>query len=368
MADTAVTQNVFIDTEVFDHHSRDFQSANLRILRRLGASEKINLFLTEITKHEVCAHIDSDGKEAFKRLQNYKRVSRAVKRIIPDPKLEPEDEGAIQTDLQKEFEEFIKDSKIEILSVDDVAAGPIFKKYFKQRPPFGDKNKKSEFPDAFALAALEQWCKRMSAKMYVVSGDRDWRRTCKANANLLHIGRLDELLEKFGDSIQITAVKEALSKVWDHVVEDIERDAYNLDFFVSDNLVDGEAEDIEIEVEVGDPHVVEANNGKAVVSVPCTLNITASVTAMDPDSMWTDPDTKDLNSVWQLRGSVEHETDRSATMEVAYDANNTDKVGVKNVRFEDRCVEFDVDERELSCSDEDELADFDVPEDPEPEP
>lgn len=361
MADTALTLNVFIDTEVFDHHSRDFQSANLRALRRLGSSGEINLFLTEITEHEVRAHIDSDAKDAFKRLQNYKRMSRAVKRVLPDPKLEPEDEGAIQKDLQKDFDEFMRDAKIEILSVDGVPAGPIFKKYFEQKPPFGDKNKKSEFPDAFALAALEVWCKAKSTKIYVVSGDSDWKRACNANPDLLHVERLDELLEKFGDSVQITAVKEALSKVWDDVVEFIDREAYNLDFFVSDNLLDAELDVIEIELQVGELHVVEAKDGKAIVSVPCTLRINAEVTAMDPDSMWTDPDTGELKSVWHLRGSVEHETERDATMEVTYEASNTDTVGFTNVRFEDKYIDFDVDQRELSCSDEDEFADIDFP-------
>lgn len=365
MRDTAVTPNVFIDTEVFDHHSRDFQSANLRVLRRLGASGEINLILTEITEHEVRAHIDSDARDAFKRLKNYKRMSQAVKRILPDPKLEPQDEETIRKDLQKEFEEFIRDAKFTILSVDDVPAGPIFKNYFAQKPPFGDKNKKSEFPDAFAVAALEGWCEKKFEKMYVVSGDPDWKRACKDNSDLVYVERLDELLEKFGDSVQVTAVKEALSKVREDVVEFIEQETYNLDLFVSDNLVDAELDDVQIDVQVGEFHVVEANNGKAIVSVPCTLNINADVAAMDPNSMWTDPDTGELKSVWHLRGSVEHETERDATMEVTYDENNTDTVGFKNVRLEDRSVEIDVEESALSCSDEDEFADFDFLDDPD---
>jgi hypothetical protein len=331
MSDSAVTPNVFVDTEVFDHHSRDFDSAKLRVLRRLASSGRINLLLTTITEHEVRSHIDADAKDAFKRLRNYNRMSRAVKRVLPDPKLEPQDEEAIRKDLQKDFDDFIKSAQIEILTIDDVSPGPIFKKYFKQTPPFGTKDKKSEFPDAFAVAVLEEWCKRNFAKIYVVSGDSDWKLACKGNSDLIYVERLDELLEKFGDSVQITAVKEALSRVRDSVVEFIERKAYELDFFVSDKLINGELDDVQIDLEVEEFRVVEARDGEATVTVTCRLNVTADVTAMDPNSIWTDPDTGELKSVWQLRGSVQDETERDVTMEVTYDASNTDTIGFKNV-------------------------------------
>ena len=362
MSDTATTPNVFVDTEVFDHHSRDFDSANFRILRRLASSGAIRLLLTTITEHEVRSHIDADARDAFKRLQNYKRMSRAIKRVLPDPKLEPHDEEVIRKDLQKDFDHFIKTAQIDILAIDDVAPGPIFKRYFEQRPPFGNKDKKSEFPDAFAVAALDGWCNKNSAKVYVVSGDPDWKRACKDNPNLIYLERLDELLEKFGDSVQVSAVREALSKVRDNVREFVERKAYDLDFFVSDNLIDGELDDIQIDLEVEEFHVIEAKDGNAVVSVSCRLNITADVTAMDPNSIWTDPDTGELRSVWRLRGSVQHETERDATMDVTYYAGNTDAIGFKNVQFEARSVEVDVDEHGLTCSDEDELLDYDIPE------
>jgi hypothetical protein len=363
MADNAVTRIVFLDTEAFDHHSRDFTAANLRILLRLASTEEIRVILTAVTENEVRKHLDNDAKDAFKRLQNYKRMSRAVKRILPDPKLQPEDEESVRKDLHQEFDTFLEHAKVEVISIDMVAPGPIFKKYFEQKPPFGAKDKKCEFPDAFAFAALEQWCIDNSAKVYVVGGDGDWKRACKDHANLIYVERLDELLEKFGDSVQVTAVKEALSKVRDDVIEFIKEKAYNLDFYVSDNLVEGELDGIEIDLEVGDFHVVEAKDGKAFVSVPCTLDISGDVTAMDPNSMWTDPDTGELKSVWHLRGSAEHETERDVTMEVTYDPNDTDNVGFKNVQFEDRRVEFDVDEHDLSCSDEDEFEepDFEPP-------
>lgn len=369
MADTAVTPNVFVDTEVFDHHSRDLSSANFRVLSRLSSSGEINLVLTTVTEHEIRSHIDGDAKDAFKRLQNYKRMSRAVKRVLPDPKLEPDDEESIRKDLQKEFDEFLESANAEILKIDDVPAGPIFEKYFKQQAPFGDKNKKSEFPDAFAFAALEAWCKSNSSKLYVVSGDSDWKRACKLNPDLIYVERLDQLLEKYGDSVQVTAVKEALSKIRDSVVEHIEETAWALDYFVSDDLLDAELEVTGIKMEVGEFHVVDAKDGKAIVSVSCTLHISADVTAMDPNSMWTDPDSGELRSVWNLRGSVEHEEERDVTMEVSFDANDTDRVGFKNVRFEDKEVQVDVDEHELSCEDfdEDEFEDYDVPEDQDPE-
>ena len=151
MSDTATTPNVFVDTEVFDHHSRDFDSANLRILRRLASSGTIKLVLTTITEHEVRSHIDADAKDAFKHLQT---TSRAIKRVLPDPKLEPHDEEAIRKDLQKDFDDFIKTAKIEILAIDDVAPGPIFKKYFERDLHLATRTRKVSFLTLLQLQHL----------------------------------------------------------------------------------------------------------------------------------------------------------------------------------------------------------------------
>ena len=363
MADNAVTPNVFLDTEVFDGQGLNFTSPNFIRLIRLATAGKVKLFLTTVTREEIKRHLDAHAKKAFRQISDYRRASRVVKKLLPPETtaaLAAADVEAIRDDLHKDFTTFIDDTAAEILSVNDVSPEAVFERYFQQKPPFGDQHKKSEFPDAFACAALQAWCAKTRSRMYVVSGDPDWRRVCKTDAVLIHLNRLDELLEQFEDSVIVTAIKEFLSARKEQVEELIKEEAHNLDYFVSDNLIDGEYDDLEVDVVVEEFHVVEAADGQAVVTAFCTLNLRASVTADDPNSMWTDPDTGDVNSVWHLRGSAEQEIERDVAVSVTYDVKRPENVTISKVEFEDKSVEIEVDEQDLSCSDEDELDETDV--------
>jgi hypothetical protein len=77
-----------------------------------------------------------------------------------------------------------------------------------------------------------------------------------------------------------------------------------------------------------------ATSGQAVVTAFCALNISAFVTADDPNSMWTDPDTGDLKSVWHLRGTVEQEMECDVTVSVTYDVKRLEAVEIGKVEFE----------------------------------
>jgi hypothetical protein len=196
--------------------------------------------------------------------------------------------------------------------------------------------------------------------MYVVSRDTDWRRACEEVPVLIHLNQLDELLEQFADSVARTAIREFLGARKEEVEELIRDEADNLDYFVSDSLIDGECDDLEVNVAVDEFHVVDADDGQAVVTAFCTLNIRAFVTADDPNSMWTDPDTGDVKSVWRLAGRIEREIERDVTLTVTYDEKHPEDVEIGSVEFGNKSVEIEVDEHELSCSNQDELDEIDI--------
>lgn len=301
MPDSALTPNVFIDTEVFDRQGLNFASPNFMRLIRLATGDKVKLFLTTVTQEEIKRHLDEHATRAFKQISDCRRALRIVKRMLPPQTiaaLEAVDEGAIRTYLHRDFTAFIDNTRTEVLSIDDVSPDAVFRKYFEQEPPFGDKQKKNEFPDAFACAALQAWCAKTTSRMYVVSGDLDWKRVCVKDQALIHLDHLDHLLERFADSVVVTAIKDFLAAKKGEIEKLINDEADNLDYYVSDNLIDGEYDDLEVNTEVEEFHVVEAADGHAVVTAFCNLGIQVSITADDPDSMWTDPDTRELKSVW----------------------------------------------------------------------
>ncbi len=90
----------------------------------------------------------------------------------------------------------MKETEFVKIEVDQVSVVEIFENYFSGAPPFGEGKKKDEFPDAFALLALQQEAKDRKKVIYVVSGDRDWENFCSLRSeNLTCIKKLDKLLE-----------------------------------------------------------------------------------------------------------------------------------------------------------------------------
>ncbi|KQW45840.1 hypothetical protein ASD88_13235 [Pelomonas sp. Root662] len=87
-------------------------------------------------------------------------------------------------------------------------AGPqVLSAYFESRFPFertGDK--KSEFPDAFALATLEQWARTKNRQVIVVTEDEGCLSACDASSNLLGFKTLIEVLRGLSDINQSTQV------------------------------------------------------------------------------------------------------------------------------------------------------------------
>lgn len=77
-------------------------------------------------------------------------------------------------------------------------AGPqVLGAYFASRDPFEATGaKKSEFPDAFALATLEHWAKENSAKVLVVTRDAGCLRACEASEHLVGSDSLTDAFVK----------------------------------------------------------------------------------------------------------------------------------------------------------------------------
>jgi hypothetical protein len=89
----------------------------------------------------------------------------------------------------------------------------IFEKYFHRKPPF-DATKSKEFPDAFVIEALANWCKENRATMYVVTTDAAAARAAGETGVLIPVKGLQELL-----AIATEAETPELTSTIDEVIE-----------------------------------------------------------------------------------------------------------------------------------------------------
>jgi hypothetical protein len=193
------TPHVFIDTNIFINQNYDYESTAFKQLVTLAQAEKIFIYLTTITLREVEAHIEEDVHKAHEAFEGFRiKPQLKILKNIADPPLHGIFRGfdveQSKEVLLNQFRKFLLDARIHVLEIADIPVDEIFDKYFSYTPPFGEK-KKHEFPDAFALAALEQWCKDSSGRMYVISSDLDMASACALNQSLRLVQSLSEFLD-----------------------------------------------------------------------------------------------------------------------------------------------------------------------------
>lgn len=126
--------------------------------------------------------------EEFCLLEEGQRVE--VKKILD--KIRPEDIADAR------LKAFKKNTGLKILRCSDfVGVDEILLKYHEIHPPFaGKKNKKAEFPDAFALLCLENWANKHDKKILAVSKDDGWKEF-EASSSHIHVMKdLGEALKK----------------------------------------------------------------------------------------------------------------------------------------------------------------------------
>lgn len=163
---------VFIDTNLFIEENYFNEGNRIQALLSLSKAGTISLISTEIVRKEVEEHYIKDMKNAYDALKEckaLKNIKSFYDTVIPLNKKE------VIRVANENLKAFFNSPSIFILGYsycDNVEE--IFNKYFNKEKPFGEGKKKDEFPDAFTLQALENYCKRCGLKEIVIlSNDKD---------------------------------------------------------------------------------------------------------------------------------------------------------------------------------------------------
>lgn len=371
MADSAATNNVFLDTEVFDCHQFDFGALSFCRLVRLAADGPMRVLLTTVTVSEIRKHIDEHAEKAFKQVETFRRILPLTRSVVT-PDLHQALSGTtaeeFRQSLHRSFDNFLTETKATIVSVDGVSPEAIFKAYFEVKPPFGDGAKKSEFPDAFASAALRAWvAENGNSSIYIVSNDKDWRRLCQDEAAFIHQSQLSELLEKYADSELVSYIREAITERLAELKDKLDAAAKELYYYSSDGVEAEIEEPDDVDVTIDDFHVIEAKDGQATISLSCSLHYAVTITDDDPDSGWTDPDDGERRFVYRRSGTVEGEDEIEATLTMQYDQAHPDQVELGTVTFAQQELHVSFEDSDLSRDDDNDYDDYDFPDEEPPE-
>lgn len=164
---------IFVDTGIFEKNNF-LDSKAIKQLLKLAEKREITVVIPKITYNEIIARASWRIRAGIEQL-NTAKPSMRVMRNTPSKmslfdKIRPDE---VIAEFTQAFAEQMKIANYLELDYPTLNVTEIFTNYFNGDFPFGKGDKKQEFPDAFALATIEQWCKENAYRCYVFSTDKD---------------------------------------------------------------------------------------------------------------------------------------------------------------------------------------------------
>lgn len=256
---------VFIDTSVFKANNYFSATSKINKLAELASKGRISIVLTSITKAEIIKHLTKDIENARKSVR--KKDNEVLRNIkgTDDYFFALDNIDAEKTAIEM-VNTFVKRSGAYVIGLEyckDIEG--IFKKYFKQEFPFSEKKQK-EFPDAFALAAIEGYNRSRQYKMVVLSTDPDMQNY--ESDKLYAVDFKKYISEKMSEDVDMSSLYEELSGNSDRLKDKLESEILDYLDDVSlyyDKIQNGDIHyvsvyDVRVDFNADDVYINESND------------------------------------------------------------------------------------------------------------
>ena len=179
-----------LDTSIIEKYNYKFEQGILRHLSQFTESD-VEIVFSDIVIREITSRLlnrageaDNDIGRAVKRISTVQGVDKAKLMSDINEMLKAESPRKI---IETRINNFKSSTNASIAhTVEHVSAARLAHAYFSQVPPFEKReSKKSEFPDAMALQALEGYASKNNTLMLVVSADNGWKNYCDLSDYLI---------------------------------------------------------------------------------------------------------------------------------------------------------------------------------------
>lgn len=328
------TPNVFLDTQLF--HETGFDLTNPKLVRvcELSRAGHVKPCMSTITVREVqsgfCLKVDEAGIAKIPAVLKYSRLPDVV------AKVKPLDRDALKAELLSQFDLFLEQCKVEVLTVDPSMLATVLDHYFARRPPFGDK-KKSEFPDALTVEALLRKCSADGVQISVVSGDGDLGSVCSEKGPLFYFSSLASFLDAVASENAVLSefVRSTVLDRKSQITDQAERAFYMLGF-----RLDGERGEVEraklSDIAFRGPvEVVSLEADRATVEVEAELFFVADIEYVDSSTESYDRETGSRS--WSIvTETVEGAVKRTITVDLSFQGMDPSTLEIEAVSIDAR--------------------------------
>lgn len=353
-------KNVFLDTSAHVATKFSYRSGNLRRLAELAEAGLAVVYDTSIDEGEICSNIRAIAEQIANALKKFQREGAALRDLdnIDTQRLFARLEAAsVEKALLAAYREFQRRAAVRRVPLPADAQERVFKRYFATEAPFGTGEKKSEFPDAFIVVALEDWCRSADELMHIVTHDKGFAAAAVATGVLTPLTSLDEFLNHIVSEEHHTLAIRAqrwLSSNRTLLVDELDESFVSGGFYVED--ADGDVEEVSVEEMVlSEPLLLEATSGGVIFSVRLQVTFQANISYDDPATGSYDSEEKRMVFMDRVRVRVRHEDEYRAEVTVEFpDGTDSptseasdDALGISDVTIDDG--------RDIAVSTEDEV-------------
>lgn len=330
-------QHVFIDTSIFVASNFDVSSTAFSTLKALWNFNYVKLISTDITIEEIRANVRKSLEESKAGLANAGSKARILR-----PLSEPEFFGVFQqlnidAYFKKIFpiiKKFLDDIDTEILDATEADAGVVFDAYFNETPPFSNKKKKCEFPDAFIVQSLLEYCENENIDIIVISSDKDFEKVCEHHEKLSYIPTLNQFLDSLFFGIEPAAVigHGVLNRHRDKIEEQIGEAFKDRFFLLEDEHGSAEVQDIQ-SVELTNELVIGVDENSVSFSANAEVDFVATASFGDPLMSYKDEDTKEIVYLETKDELLHRNTNETVEFVVEVDRDDQDYLYIRDVKM-----------------------------------
>lgn len=217
-------ENIFIDTsEIIGGNY--FESTKLSELLKLATECHLRILMPEITFKEVLKHANFALNKAINENKKHKEDSRIL-RNVPSIKddFNPYPKREIKEEFFDSLQNKLKRANVVMLPYPTTGIETIFEKYFSGKAPFDKEVKKHEFPDAFALRSVEEWCEQNKSKCVVLAKDKDMTMYKSDHLEIRKLGDyVDKKVREVGETQLLRLAEYAYKSEAKRLQKDIEK-------------------------------------------------------------------------------------------------------------------------------------------------
>lgn len=208
---------IVLDTSIFDTYGRRLERGLLARLKQFS-NGPITFILPDVIRQEVISHICKNARTSRQALD--KAVNDALDNHVLDLEFSEEVKArALALQGIDEFAQARLRSFVEMTGAFELECGKyvsvteLLDQYFGSRPPFSEAGKKkSEFPDAIVLMAIEKWSEAENTKVLAISKDEDWKTFCEKSNGIDYLEDLASGIAHFNDATAPYAALRTISE------------------------------------------------------------------------------------------------------------------------------------------------------------